>query len=287
MSAIDLFRRRCRVVVDTIEVVSLSTLEGDAVDPATQLTVRFSVTKSLTPEPDKAEVSIFNLNRDHRSQLSELGEVPVSIEAGYEQATSVIFLGKLRTGRPVREGADVIVHLSSSDGGPEFQRSRIGKSYKKGTPTDVVLKDIVAALGVPDGNIKAAVAAINANALGQMFASGTCLHGRASDEMTRVCRSVGLTWSTKDGKLQFLKLREALATEAVLLSPETGLVDAPSVDAKGVLKCKMLIAPDVVPGRLLVLRSEFLEGQFRIEKTVHTGDTYGTDWYIDIEGRRY
>lgn len=290
---VTLFRRKCRVVVDTIEVVALETREGDSVDPSSALTVRFKVDKNLTPTPNKAEIHILNLTREHQAQLAERADVPVLIEAGYEDATSVIFLGKLRTARPTRDGADVIMSLSSSDGGTEYQKGRVSLSVKKGTSTDVVIKELVRALGVLEGNLNQAIATINANALGQMFAAGTCVHGQASVAMTDLCRSAGLIWSIQDGKLQILPLRQALAGEAILLSSEanggrnTGLVEAPSVDPKGILKAKMLIAPDVIPGRIVVVQSEFVNGQYRIEKTTHTGDTRGTDWYVEIEGRRY
>lgn len=281
MTAVTLFRRRCRVVVDNIEVVPIET------DPSRALTVTFRVEKSLTPTPNKAEVQIRNLNPDHRAQLASKPDVPVLIEAGYEEGSSALFLGKLRTAPSIIDGADWVTSLSCGDGEVEIATKRVSLSVKKNTPTDVVLREIVKALGVLEGNVNEAVAKIKANAVGQMFSGGTVLHGQAAREMTNVCRSCGLTWSVQDGKLQFLGIREALKGEALLLSPETGLVDSPSVDNKGVMRARMLMAPDVFPGRLLVLKSRSLEGQYRIEKTVHTGDTSATEWFVDLEGKRY
>ena len=281
MAGVTLFRRRCRVVVDTIEVVPLEE------DPSRALTVRFRVDKSLTAEPNKAEVHIFNLSPDSRSQLAARADVPVLIEAGYAEGSSCIFLGKLRSVQTVREGADIITSLSSGDGELEYKTGRVSVSVKRNTPTDVALRELAKALGVEEGNLADAVAKIKANALGQMFAAGTVFHGQAARQMTSACRSAGLTWSIQDGKLQFLGLREALKGEAILLTPETGLVDSPTVDPKGVLKARMLMAPDVFPGRLLVLKSAQLEGQYRIEKTTHTGDTAGNDWFVDVEAKRY
>lgn len=281
MAGVALFRRRCRVVVDTIEVVPLEA------DPSKALTVRFVVHKSLTPEPNKAEIHIFNLNPDHRAQLAAKPDVPVLLEAGYQEGSSCIFLGKLRSVETVRDGADIRTSLQSGDGELEYKTGRVSVSVKKNTPTDVALREIAKALGVDEGNLSDAVTKIKANALGQMFSGGTVIHGQAARKMTDVCRSAGLTWSIQDGKLQFLGLREALKGEAILLTPETGLVDSPTVDPKGVLKARMLMAPDVFPGRLLVLKSASLEGQYRIEKTTHTGDTNGNDWFVDVEARKY
>jgi hypothetical protein len=96
-----------------------------------------------------------------------------------------------------------------------------------------------------------------------------------------------LQWSVQDGKLQFLALRTALAKEAILLSSDTGLLDSPTVDQKGILKARMLLAPDVFPGRLVVLKSKAFNGQWIIQKTSHVGNTHEGDWHIDIEAKRF
>jgi hypothetical protein len=280
-AAVTLFRRRCRVVVGTIEVVPLES------DPSKALTVGFKVDKSLDQTPNKAELRIFNLHPTHRAQVAEQSTVPVQIDAGYEEGASTIFLGRLSSSKSIPDGAgNWITTLSSADGAVEAKTNRVSVSVAKGAATDVVLRAVVSALGVAEGNVSDAIAKIKANALGQLFASGTVLHGRAAVEMTRICRSVGLRWSVQDGKLQFLSLRQALAGKAVLLSSSTGLVETPTVDPKGVLKARMLMAPDVFPGRLLVLQSKVHGGQWRIEKTSHTGDTKAADWFIDIEAKR-
>lgn len=281
MNGTTLFQRRCRVVVGTTEVVAL-----DA-DPSKGLTCRFQVEKTLAPSPNKAELHVFNLTPSRVAAIALVPDVPVQIDAGYEGGSSTLFLGKLRTAQTAKdEQGNIVLSLASGDGELEYRASRVSVSVKKNTPADVVVRDIVKSLGVLEGNLNEAIAQIKANA-GQLFTSGYAAHGNAARELTKITRSAGLTWSIQDGKLQFLSLRDALKGEAVLLTPETGLVDAPSVDNKGVMKARMLMAPDVFPGRLVVLKSQFLNGQYRIEKTVHSGDTAGNDWYVDIEGKRY
>jgi hypothetical protein len=281
-AAVTLFRRRCRVVVDTIEVVPLES------DPSKALTVTFKVDKSLAATPNKAELKIYNLNPSNRMQLAAKVDVPVSIEAGYAEGTSVIFLGKLRSAKSVPDDAgNWITALASADGASEMKAGRVSVSVKKGAPTDVALKAIVKALGVSDGNLNDALTKIRSASLAQMFAGGTVMHGRAAREMTQLCRSVGLRWSVQDGKLQFLELRKALAGEAIFLDGDHGLIDSPTVDQKGILKARMLMAPDVFPGRLVVVQSKAVQGQWRIEKTSHTGSTRDADWFIDLEGKRY
>jgi hypothetical protein len=47
------------------------------------------------------------------------------------------------------------------------------------------------------------------------------------------------------------------------------------------------LQPDVFPGRLVVVDSETLRGQYRITKTVHKGDSHGAEWEIDLTGEPY
>lgn len=270
---VELFRRECTIVVDTVKV--------------TDLRMSFRVERSLQPTPNKAEVKIWNLNPDNRARLAAKKDAAVQIDAGYEGGASTLFLGNLRTALTTRDGADIITTLSSGDGEKAHQTARVALSVKKDTDTGLVLRELVKALGVDEGNLSAAVSTVQGAGLGKLFSAGTVIHGNAAREMTRITRSVGLTWSVQGGKLQFLGLKQALAGEAILISAETGMVGAPSVDNKGVMKARMLLAPDVFPGRLAVLKGEFLQGQYRIEKTVHAGDTHGSDWFVDVEGRAY
>lgn len=303
MADVTLFRRRCRVVVDTIEVVPLEK------DPSKALTVRFVVHKSLTPEPNKAEVHIFNLNPNNRAQLANkrvepaslvafanggsgpiktiARDIPVLIEAGYQEGSSCIFLGNLRSVQSVREGADIITSLSSGDGEASCANARINKSFRKGSSVKEILEAIALVLGVEEGNLADAVKQFKSSGAVDIFANGAVLSGNAAAEMTAICRSIGFTWSIQDGKLQLLPLREALKGEAILLTPETGLIDSPTVDNKGVLRARMLMAPDVFPGRLVTVKTFSYNGTFRVENTTHTGDTSGNEWFVDIEAKAY
>ncbi len=248
--------------------------------------MQFKVKKTLKPEPNTAEVRVFNLNPDHRSALEHIKTASVMIEAGYEQGLSVLFLGDLRTAISVDDGPDIVTSLSSGDGEKAVQTAQVSVSFKKGTANpQKVLETVAKALGVGEGNLKQALTQLSA--LDNHFSEGTVISGSAYREMNAITRSLGLTWSIQDGKLQILPLRQALDGEAIVVSPETGMVGSPTVDSDGVLKVSMLMAPDVFPGRKLVLKSKRLQGQYRIEACEYTGDTHGQDWYISIEAKRY
>lgn len=270
---IPLYGRKWRVVVGTIET--------------TDLRVVFEVERTLLPQPNRAEIQIWNLSPSSRAGLEALDGVPVSIEAGYLAATSVLYLGELRTATTTRDGPDLVTFVGSGDGEKAFRESRVKVSIAKNSKTADVLKKIAEALGVAKGNLDSAAVTLRLAGVASLFSEGTVITGSAAREMSAICKSCGLTWSIQNGALQIVPLKTALEGTAIKLSPETGLVGSPTVDGKGKLSAKMLLAPDVIPGRLVVLDSERLKGNFRIERVVSSGDTHGEPWYHAIEGKAY
>lgn len=273
-----LFRRAARIVIDTIELVVDPAFPGSALD------VRFSIERSLKPEPNTAEIQVWNLNADHRSQLEELDRVACTVEAGYEEQTAMLFSGTLRTTFTTREGADLITTIQSGDAEKEYKQARVNLSIAKATPNASVLQQIVKAMGIAEGNLPSATPLLLATP--PLFPQGGVLSGSSSQIMTRVAQSLGFEWSIQEGALQLLQVSAPLAATAVLLKSDTGLVGSPSIDNEGILTAQSLLIPDVFPGRLLVLESERLSGSYRVEKCNYSGDTAGPDWYIDIEAKK-
>lgn len=283
-AGLPLFSRKAIITIDTLQIQGAT--GGDA-QGAGGLDVKFSIKRNLKAQPNTCDLTIYNLNPDHRSQIEQKKVARVQVEAGYQSGTSVLFVGDLRTSLSVWEGPDCITSLSSGDGEKAIRTARVKVSIKKGTQTGDVLKALAAALGVGQGNLNSAVSKLQAAGVGSIFSMGTVLSGSASKEMTNVCRSSGLTWSIQNGALQLLPLKTALDGTAINLTPQTGMIGSPTVDNNGVLSTKMLLMPDVFPGRKLVIKSDRLQGQYRIEEVNSSGDTSSTDWYHDIKGKRY
>lgn len=245
----------------------------------------FSVKKNLRKEANNVDLKIYNLNPTHRKTIEQATQATVQIDAGYKAASHTIFLGDLRTHLTYRENADLVTQLACGDGEKAIQTSRINQSFRKGSTTAQIVQALVVALGVDPGNTSLAIAQLAP--FGQLFSMGTVCSGSAAQELTRILSSVGFMWSIQNGKLQIISIKQAVAGTAVLLTPLNGLLDSPTVDKDGMLNCKTLLIPDVFPGRLCVVTSESLQGQYRIEETTHAGDTHGQGWGIDIKAKKY
>lgn len=276
----ELFDRVADVTIDTIKLTGHD--------------VAFQISKTLKPEPNVCELTIWNLNEDQRSQLEELRPkkddkrgIPCRIEAGYKGGTSLLWLGDLRTVSSYKDGADWVTELGSGDGEKAYQRSRVSLSFGPKTPVDTALRAMVRALGVDEGNVSKVAAKLRVGGVGKLLSHGAVFSGPAAKQLTDWARSADLEWSIQDGAVQFIDRGKALAGRAIKLSDDSGMVGAPTVDNEGVLSVRMLIMPDVRPGTLLVMDAARVKGNYRIEEAHWTGNTAGGEWYIDVEAKRY
>jgi len=275
-----LFDRRCRVTLDTIQF--------DALD------VQFTVVKTLKPQPNTCELTVWNLSEEHRQQLQQLNPtknpatkgVPCKIEAGYKDAVSQIWLGDLRTVETTREGPNFLTKLTSGDGERGWQNGRMHVSYGPNTSIDTVFRGMARALGVSEGNLASVVSKLKIAGAAQ-FTAGVVISGAVSTHLTELARSAGLEVSIQDSALQFLDLNKATKGTAVRLAYDTGLVESPTVDQKGVLTAKSLMIAGLQCGGLVTVDALFVKGTYRAEKLTWTGERAGTDWFCEIQGHRY
>lgn len=270
---------------------------------------KFKIEKALTPEPNKALIEVYNLSAEHRAALQELapgvatklgkgkkrgvskplaGRIPVSLSAGYvEPGPELIYLGDLSTCDSEIDNGDWITAIASGDGERAFRTARINQAVGAKTPVTAALKAVVKALGVGDGNLSAVLKNIKLQGKATLLIRGLVMSGPTARVLTDLCRSADLEWSIQDGVIQFVDFGKALAGRAVVLQPGTGLIGSPNADSNGVLNCKSLIVPGLRCGGIVILKSALIEGQFRIEKIVYTGDTHGPDWTAEIWAKRY
>jgi len=265
-----LFGRVASVTVDTTKVDGLR--------------IAFKVEQNPSKEPDTLELSIYNLTKDTRANMSK-ARARVELSAGYTDTQDVIFRGDLRRAYTVAEGPDRITKIFCGDGEVAFRTSRINKTYKPGHDIIKMIKDMAGTLGV---DTKDAIDKIGQGTfrggLTQLF-KGKSVSGSAADALDEMLKGLGYQYSIQDGQLVVVPKNEATDHEAVLLSPTTGLLGSPEAGEDGKISILALLQPRLKPFRKLKLDSLSLKGFYRIEKATHTGDTHGAPWQTQIEAR--
>ena len=251
--------------------------------------IAFKVEKSIKSEPNTCELRIWNLSEAHRKELTAADKVAVRIDAGYVEGITTIFNGELRYVHVERDGADLITVIEGKDGGHAYQTARINRSVPAGTSVENVLRLCAEAMGVGLGNVLDSIRNSRIGNVGAKYTEGKVLSGPVARILTTLLNSAGMTWSIQDGNLQVLDRGRARQDTSVLLTPDTGLVEAVLDLTKKkkrqvqVVKVKTLMVPGIYPGRQLRVRSETIQGAYRADKLIYTGDTKEGDWYIDIE----
>lgn len=263
---------------------------------AKPLRVAFTIEKTVHAAPNKASLKLWNLTRAHQAQLEEQSDAPVLIEAGYEgeHGLETIFAGQVhrargghrdgRAGnRTEQDGPDVVTQIEAIDGGRSYREARVSQSFGAGTSVGVVVRACVTALGLGVGNLDEALRTIELEAGGVGYSDGTVLAGQASRELSRLLSAFGLRWSVQHGALQVLRRGQPLQTQAVRLSPETGLLGSPEIGTRGRVKVRALLTPELWPGRRVILSSQRLEGRFEVRTVSYEGDSHGDSWTAECE----
>lgn len=286
----ELYDREIVVTVGTVRIASRDEATGDR---KPLLRVQFKVERDSAKEPNKAEVSIFNLSKASRIAAQAKG-VPVEIEAGYFRRTSVIFRGSLDYGRTNREGTDWITKIQATDGGKEYRSRRANVSLAAGTSVSDALKLAAEQMGVGLGNVAKEVLDGLPRSTATQYVKGVVLSGQAAEQLDKVAKRAGFSWSIQDGQIQLTRPGKAInQNEAIVLTSQTGLVGSPEQGEDGLIKARALLIPDLTPGRRVQIQAgardatgtPAIDGFFRIEQTAFVGDTWGSDWYTDIEGK--
>jgi hypothetical protein len=290
------------------------------------LDVEFKVLSTLKPEPNKCVLTIWNLSQDHRAELlkrnrpnassSKLVGIPVQVEAGYKDNTSVIFSGDLREVASFRDDTDWKTTLSGDDGGRSYREARFspGMQYNAGARIGDILKKCADAMGIGLGNAANFEATAQIAGIGSVLAHSFTLDGSASKALTRLLNSIGLTWSIQRGALQLLQKGAPLNQSAIRLTPSTGLLDSPeaAIDATvslgnpqqfapgakqttkkvkpkdpGILKLKAMLIPGLDPGRKIALESANFNGGYYLTECEKVGQSWADDWHVNAVARQY
>lgn len=249
----------------------------------TDLRVVFEINRNLSKRPDPAQITIYNLAEQTRSGFN--GGEQVRLVAGYSDAAGLIYSGTLTQITPNRDGADYAVSLTCRDGDAAV-RATIRQSYVSGAPLSVVVGNLVSAMGLTLG-------AGAAEQLAGKSTRGPIAHvGYANDKLEEALVPYGLRYTLNDGTVQIIEEDGATAEEAVLLSPDTGLIGLPEPmtdksPPKGQkakrLRLTSLLQPGLMPGRRVALQGVPYAGVYRVDRLIHKGDSHGQDWYSVAE----
>lgn len=253
-----------------------------AVQPA--LKMEFQIEKSLEKSPNSCRITIHNLKEESRTKLEEKG-IELVIEAGYIDERNIVFRGDVDFVSTTKTQTDWITTLNVGDGTKVTKTARINEPIKSDTQIGKVLetatKPLLGDIGL--GNLREVVRGDGERSLLVRIINGMTLSGKATEVVDEIATSMGLQYSIQDKSLLFLGKGKTSKDQPVPVNAASGMIGSPERGEKGTVTFRTLLDGRIRPGRKVSIESLVVNGSFRVDRVVHKGDTWGNDWFTEVE----
>jgi hypothetical protein len=262
------------------------TLSGRSGLKIENLKMAFRVDKTISGQPNKATIDIWNLSAAHRGVFKD-EFTRLRLEAGYlgeigaQGNVGIIFDGHIRDVVHKRQGTDIVTHLECGDGDKGIREGTINKTLPPGT----TVKDVVGVLreameDVDEGPIQGLDDA-------PAFDREVTLCGPITRELDKIGRTHQVHWSIQDGVLEIIPGTSAI-NDVVVIGQDTGMIGAPSVTDKGV-NVECLLNPQIRANRMVRVISTTVDvpkEDLRVSSVAFEGDNQNGAFKAIIEAER-
>lgn len=253
----------------------------------TDLRISFDIDKTSGSNPNTAKIQIYNLNKSNRGILKTKDDLTLILEVGYGESLEQLFTGDVMRSFTQRSGADFITTIEVDDGGQALTEAKLDKSYEAGTNEKTIIEDALQAMKDTGQVIIGSLTALK----DEVAQNGFSASGTAKGILDKIMPKQGLEFSIQDNEVQILEEDQDTGEEAILLTPQTGLIGSPSVGligkkakkTEGISFRALIQTTKFRPGRLVNIVSRDMDGFFKIVKASFNGDTHSEPWFADCE----
>lgn len=265
---------------------------GEALD-LTDLRLKFSIERALTDEAGVSRISVYNPAVSTFFKIQKGDQV--LLEAGYEMGDyGLVFTGNvLYTTRRREDGVTTVLELVTRDGDEYLNTAFTMTTIRSGS----TVRDVVEA-ALRSGAQAVGKGFLTDSLNGQGAPRGKTLFGRSADYLRQAGRNAGAQFYIENGAVNIVKAADYAENEAVVLSPETGLIGTPEQEEDAVsgtclinprikLKTKLYIRPEYIRPLEMEdeegLKTPAPDGVYSVVKIRYEGDTRGDEWYIHFD----
>lgn len=254
-----------------------------------KLRVEFDIHKTETSDSNKARINIYNMSKNTRNLIDKVDSL-ITMYAGYSEnkaGLGMLFSGDISNVSHKIEKPDIVTSIEAKDGGMNLQDKKISVSYSGNVSVKHIISDIIKNFGFNEqisfGKVEFTDLILN---------NGFAFIGQTKTVMDKLTSMVGLNWSIQNNELKIYKEDYTDNTIVINLSSSTGLIGSPeqikiktsktTTSNKQIdgWKIVSLLTPKAEPGGKVILSSRQLkkDGEFKILKVDHVGDTHGGQW---------
>lgn len=248
----------------------------------TGLRVSFSVKKTLISAPNASEIKVYNLAPNSRERIrASLARVRLNV--GWQNVgISTLTNGGLLSAVTEKQGPDFITSFQALDGYGGQVKGVANDTFEGAQGVSEVVRTLAAKMpGVQIGRI---------DIDGRLGGRGRVFSGRASEELDKMARQYGFSWSVQNGVFQAIQDNRSFNRVHLISYRDRNLVKAspvlngPMQQLTGV-EITAILDPRVSPGDTVQLESQNnaqLNGRYKVHEIDYDGDTYDQTWLMVI-----
>lgn len=197
--------------------------KDDAYRITQPMNCEFDIKKDNSKEPNKGYVTINNLSDETVSYLdaNQRESVAMMFFAGHDGDEKLLFSGTVEFTEDKWEGATRSTKFIIGDGTLNLATAKTSRSYRKGTPLDTVLNDLITDLKLPAGR----VVPFGPSATLQY---SMAFSGNVSDNLGKLAKNTNSTFSVQDGAVYWTKEGSRFREAIFEISEETGMRGSPT-----------------------------------------------------------
>lgn len=191
----------------------------------TDLNIVFNVFKTNSLEPNKMDVSIYNLSPDSRKYCVKDATITLAVGYGDSDFTT-LFQGTIVHSATKLSGPDIITEILAGDAYNLMRDSVSAITFPAGTTCEQVIRRLAADMGLAVGSFT------NGNlgstrGLYRKYPKGLSISDPSKTALDNICRSNGLMYHIQEGTLTIVALNTATQESVVLVNAETGMIGTP------------------------------------------------------------
>jgi hypothetical protein len=227
--------------------------------------IRFNVEKEQTATANKAKITLYNVNQESRN-FFEQKDLIIFLKAGYAGNVSTIFFGDIMERVTSRAGADITTMLECGDQEQILATANVQIGLGPGATNLQAFSAAESAIGLK-------IPALQKSKIPtKQFRNGFSFSGTAQELLRKLTEEINFRFSIQDGEIQVLSELGNDGDEAVLISPETGLIGFPTKTQEGI-RFVSLLNPGLRPGRRCKVESKQFQGSSGSSGSVKAADT--------------
>lgn len=294
--------------VVNIDQHTSSNKDTDAYVISDPLNIEFEVKKDNSKEPNKGYVTVFNLADETVSYLdaNQRESIAIIFKAGYNGDNRLVFSGTVEFVQDAWDGVDRKTKMILGDATLNLMNAKSARSYRKGTPVDTVLNDLISDLKLPKGRVLP-------YGSGETLQHSMAFTGNTADNLGVLARNTNSTFSVQDGAVYWTKEGSRFSKALYEISEETGMHGSPTPQnpepakrrlAKASAKKKASTKPHVktsgeikedaglvvetslngaiLPESTIYLKSIKYTGFYKVLYVKHKGKYQGGDWISEL-----